>query len=133
MLSSARFIDGGSIRCGASNRSAFPNPTRRELVIVRLLPTLLLLALYSPSSGNAGDWSQEQIPKLPTGETPVQLFNGKDLDGWVGHIGKYFSVEDGHHCRSQFRRERSEVEHVSDDAEVVPQLSTDLRKPTCHQ
>ena len=51
----------------------FPNPTRRELVIVRLLPMLLLALCYS-SGVIAGDWSQEQIPKLPTGETPVQLF-----------------------------------------------------------
>ena len=58
-----------------------PQPTWRELVTVRLLPMLMLLALYSPLSATAGDWSQEQIPKLPTGETPVQLFNGKDLDG----------------------------------------------------
>ena len=64
-------------------------------MIVRLLPMLMLLALYSPLSATAGDWSQEQIQKLPTGETPVQLFNGRDLDGWVGHIGKYYSVEDG--------------------------------------
>ena len=64
-------------------------------MIIRLLPLLMLIALGSPLSATAGDWSQEQIPKLPTGETPVQLFNGKDLDGWVGHIGKYYSVEDG--------------------------------------
>jgi CubicO group peptidase (beta-lactamase class C family) len=43
----------------------------------------------------AADWSEEQIPKLPSGETPVRLFNGKDLSGWEGHIGKYFSVENG--------------------------------------
>ncbi len=43
----------------------------------------------------AADWSEEQIPKLPSGETPVRLFNGKDLTGWEGHIGKYFSVEKG--------------------------------------
>ena len=64
-------------------------------MIVRLLPMLMMLALFCPSSAVAGDWSQEQIPNLPTGETPVQLFNGKDLDGWVGYIGKYYSVEDG--------------------------------------
>jgi CubicO group peptidase (beta-lactamase class C family) len=43
----------------------------------------------------AADWSEEQIPKLPSGETPARLFNGKDLSGWEGHIGKYFSVENG--------------------------------------
>ena len=42
-------------------------------MIVRLLP-MLLLALCDSSGVIAGDWSQEQIPKLPTGETPVQLF-----------------------------------------------------------
>ena len=63
-------------------------------MIVRLLPMLLLALCYS-SGVMAGDWSQEQIPKLPTGETAVQLFNGKDLDGWVGYIGKYYAVEDG--------------------------------------
>jgi CubicO group peptidase (beta-lactamase class C family) len=44
---------------------------------------------------SAADWSEEQIPRLPSGETPVRLFNGKDLTGWEGHIGKYFSVEKG--------------------------------------
>lgn len=43
----------------------------------------------------AGNWSAERISKLPEGETPIPLFNGKDLDGWEGHIGKYFSVEEG--------------------------------------
>ncbi|MGQ0636938.1 MAG: serine hydrolase [Planctomycetaceae bacterium] len=43
----------------------------------------------------AADWSEEQISKLPSGETPVRLFNGKDLTGWEGHTGKYFNVEDG--------------------------------------
>ncbi len=40
----------------------------------------------------AADWSEDQISKLPSGEKPLRLFNGKDLDGWEGHIGKYFSV-----------------------------------------
>jgi CubicO group peptidase (beta-lactamase class C family) len=43
----------------------------------------------------AADWSEEQVSKLPSGETPVRLFSGKDLSGWEGHIGKYFSVENG--------------------------------------
>src|SRR5205814_1993858 len=43
----------------------------------------------------AADWSEEQIPKLPSAEKPVRLFNGKDLAGWEGHIDKYFSVEKG--------------------------------------
>ena len=43
----------------------------------------------------AADWSVERISKLPAGETPILLFNGKDLDGWEGHVGKYFTVENG--------------------------------------
>jgi CubicO group peptidase (beta-lactamase class C family) len=43
----------------------------------------------------AADWSEDQIAKLPSGEKPIHLFNGKDLAGWEGHIGKYFSVENG--------------------------------------
>jgi CubicO group peptidase (beta-lactamase class C family) len=43
----------------------------------------------------AADWSDEQIAKLPAGESPQRLFNGKNFDGWEGHIGKYFFVEDG--------------------------------------
>ncbi|HMC12165.1 MAG TPA: family 16 glycoside hydrolase, partial [Pirellulaceae bacterium] len=43
----------------------------------------------------AADWSEEQISKLPSAEKPLRLFNGKDLAGWEGHIGKYFSVEKG--------------------------------------
>jgi hypothetical protein len=44
---------------------------------------------------DAADWSEEQIPKLPAGENVERLFNGKDLSGWQGHVGKYFSVENG--------------------------------------
>ena len=30
------------------------------------------------------DWSIQQISKLPKGEKPIRLFNGKDLSGWKG-------------------------------------------------
>ncbi len=43
----------------------------------------------------AADWSEDQVSKLPSGESPVRLFNGTDLSGWEGHIGKYFSAEKG--------------------------------------
>lgn len=43
----------------------------------------------------AADWSEEQVSKLPASEKAVRLFNGKDLAGWEGHIGKYFSVANG--------------------------------------
>ncbi len=34
------------------------------------------------------------VKRLPASETPVRLFNGKDLTGWEG-AEKYWSVEDG--------------------------------------
>jgi CubicO group peptidase (beta-lactamase class C family) len=61
---------------------------RSGWLVVVVLSLLSRLAL-------AADWSEEQISKLPSGETPVKLFNGKDLTGWEGHVGKYFSVEKG--------------------------------------
>ena len=39
------------------------------------------------------DWSRSV--KHPVSEKPQPLFNGKDLAGWKGPIGKYFFVEDG--------------------------------------
>ncbi len=47
-----------------------------------------------PADRNESDWSQQQIAKLPAGEKPIHLFNGTDLTGWEGQIGKYFSVDD---------------------------------------
>lgn len=38
------------------------------------------------------DWSHQV--KLPDGEQPIELFNGKDLTGWNG-FEKYFSAVDG--------------------------------------
>jgi CubicO group peptidase (beta-lactamase class C family) len=52
-------------------------------------------AMLLATSSNADDWSQSQIAKLPAGEVPVSLFNGKDLDGWEGFTDRYFSVENG--------------------------------------
>jgi len=45
---------------------------------------------YGPRPRN---WSERQ--KFPDGEKPVALFNGKDLVGWEGQIGKYWSVAGG--------------------------------------
>lgn len=41
----------------------------------------------------ASDWAGSV--KFPESEKPQRLFNGKDLDGWEGHIDKYFRVKDG--------------------------------------
>ena len=91
----ARVIHPSPIRCSTSNHPAFRYPTWREIVNVRLISLVAVLALSCASSVSAADWSEEQIPKLPSSEKPVHLFNGKDLDGWEGFAGKYFSVEDG--------------------------------------
>ena len=61
----------------------------------RLVRIVVATLLCSANSAAAGDWSEEQISRLPAGETPVRLFNGKDLSGWEGHTGRYFNVEDG--------------------------------------
>ena len=44
------------------------------------------------------DTLQETAPKLPPKEgkrETLNLFNGKDLEGWIGHKDKYWSVENG--------------------------------------
>ena len=64
-------------------------------MIARIGSLLVVMTLCGSRCLTAGDWSEEQVAKLPSGETAVHLFNGKDLDDWEGHIGKYFSVEDG--------------------------------------
>jgi 3-keto-disaccharide hydrolase len=59
---------------------------------------LVAFAAATPCFGqdaDDGDWSESQIQKLPAGEEPVHLFNGRDLSGWEGQTEKYFSVEDG--------------------------------------
>lgn len=55
----------------------------------------LALQFVVPSSLPAQNWSEEQIPKLPRGETPIHLFNGVDFTGWTGHVEKYFFIEEG--------------------------------------
>lgn len=40
-------------------------------------------------------WSEQQVAKLPKTETPIRLFNGKDLEGWDGQTAKYFKVDNG--------------------------------------
>lgn len=59
--------------------------------------TLTFLFAVGPASA-ADDWSSSV--KFPASEKPVQLFNGKNFDGWEGNTGengtpKYFSIKDG--------------------------------------
>jgi CubicO group peptidase (beta-lactamase class C family) len=67
-------------------------------VLARFAWSVVVLSLLSGLASRpalAADWSEEQVSKLPSNEKPLRLFNGKDLTGWEGHIGKYFSVEKG--------------------------------------
>lgn len=64
-------------------------------MIILRTPPLFIVTFFISRLVTAGDWSEEQIPALPSGETPVHLFNGRNLDGWEGHTDKYFTVEDG--------------------------------------
>ncbi len=84
----------------------------RQLSILGLLGIFVLTALTSVEAGRRArrkarrgcccqneslpnDWSNQQISKFPASETPVTLFNGRDLSGWEGHIDPYWSVQDG--------------------------------------
>jgi type 1 glutamine amidotransferase len=49
----------------------------------------------SPKEAN---WAKSV--KLPASEKPIELFNGRDFEGWEGHTGadpnkKYFTIQDG--------------------------------------
>ncbi len=56
---------------------------------------LWVVLLVGTGQSAMADWSEDQIPRLPNSEVPIHLFNGSDLSGWEGHIGKYFTVENG--------------------------------------
>ncbi len=86
---------GSGTMFAVQSHPALCDPTRREIVNLRLVSMIAVLALNVALNVSAADWSEEQISRLPSSETPVHLFNGKDLDGWEGYIGRYFSVEGG--------------------------------------
>jgi CubicO group peptidase (beta-lactamase class C family) len=65
---------------------------KQSLAAVVLLTSLTTSAVAD--SKNAG-WAEQQIAKLPKGEKPIHLFDGKDLTGWEGQTKKHFSVKDG--------------------------------------
>jgi len=54
---------------------------------------LVVAAADDGPAPTPADWSEAQIAKLPDGEKPVYLFNGKDFTGWQGHTDKYFSID----------------------------------------
>jgi hypothetical protein len=52
---------------------------------------VLMFATFAPSQ----DKSWSQMIDLPDGETSVELFDGRTLEGWQGLEEQYWSVEDG--------------------------------------
>ena len=69
----------------------------RSLLLASLLAKICLISLSyaAPGDEKPADWSRQQVDKLPKSETPIYLFNGRDLSGWEGQTDKYFSVQDG--------------------------------------
>ena len=58
----------------------------------------LIFLLAAVSASRADDWSSSV--KFPASEKPVNLFNGKNFDGWEGNTGengtpKYFTIQNG--------------------------------------
>jgi hypothetical protein len=64
---------------------------RRRSCLLWTAGTMILFATLSPRA--MGDDAPVVPPKTGESET-IQLFNGKDLDGWEGHE-KYWSARDG--------------------------------------
>jgi hypothetical protein len=64
------------------------------------------------------DWAKSIKGKFPEQEKPVELFNGKDFEGWEGPTGKYFTVQHG-------------IIVAKNSAEDAPKVSTYLltKKP----
>ena len=58
-----------------------------------LFLTLLFVILSVTIACGDTDWSRSVA--LPKGEKRVMLFNGRNLSGWEGQVGKYWSVENG--------------------------------------
>jgi hypothetical protein len=63
-----------------------------SLALAMVLSSTLYIKAAEPESTG---WSAQQIRKLPKGEKPIRLFDGKDLNGWEGQTDKYWSVQDG--------------------------------------
>lgn len=73
-------------------------PGNGNVAMRRSLSRLLLLALVGIPSAVFSQETPPEAPIVPLRKGPTRIirpFNGKDLDGWVGHIDKYWTVEDG--------------------------------------
>ena len=60
-----------------------------------ILPLALTTTLCRAQEAPESSWTTDQVRNLPESESPVHLFNGRNLTGWHGQIERYWSVEDG--------------------------------------
>src|SRR5579872_6429319 len=56
---------------------------------------LLSIVCATPAFAQEKSSTWADSVTFPKSESPVHLFNGRDLAGWQGQTGKYWSVEDG--------------------------------------
>jgi|GEM_PF-537399 hypothetical protein len=64
----------------------------------RTLSCLILITLVGIPASLCAQEAATEAPIVPPGKGPTRVirpFNGRDLDGWLGHIEKYWHVEEG--------------------------------------
>src|SRR5262245_65971703 len=69
---------------------------RLVFAVATAVATFGLVALHAARA--ADDWAS--TVKFPASEKPVNLFNGKNFEGWEGNTGengtpRYFTIKDG--------------------------------------
>lgn len=67
-------------------------PSYRYFCWILIATCSLFSSFVNPISAQEDHWAASV--KLPEGEQPVALFNGKNLEGWEGNL-EYFSVNQG--------------------------------------
>lgn len=100
-LRQARLGDRGSTGTGHSADYRRPRRPRRPLTSCLVVAMLAMSANSSSAHPPTQELQREAKPNsaqaivFPAEETPVRLFNGKDLSGWKGKTGSYWTVTDG--------------------------------------
>ena len=60
---------------------------------IALTHLLAFLLVVTPALFARGQTDWAKSVRLPKSEKPIRLFNGRDLSGWEGQTGKYWSVD----------------------------------------
>lgn len=68
---------------------------RRTVFAAGALKSALFSVLLFAASAPAQDADWAASVKFPPAEKPVKLLNGRDFDGWEGHVERYFRLRDG--------------------------------------